>query len=116
MYGMHEAAIVRRIIDIAEKEAREAGSLQILLIKLKVGEFRGVATEALEFAFAVMKSGTMASAARLEMETIPLRLDCRECRESRFGISDLSFTCSGCGGPMIITAGRELEIEYLEMD
>jgi hydrogenase/urease nickel incorporation metallochaperone HypA len=49
---MREASIVRSVIDIAESEARKHGGLDIRKIKLKVGEFRGVVKEALEFSFA----------------------------------------------------------------
>ena len=114
MEGMHEAAIVRRIIEIAEREARQAGATGIGVIKLRIGEFRGVVAEALDFAFAVLKSGTMAEGARLEIETIPLRLDCRDCGEFRGEMEDLRLSCPGCGGAVAIVSGRELEVEYLE--
>lgn len=116
MDGMHEISIVRRIIDMAEGEARQAGSSSIRLIRLKVGEFRGVAVEALEFGFAVLKKGTLADGARLEVELVQLRLDCHECGQARTGIGDLSFICPGCGGRMNLSTGRELELDYLEID
>ena len=116
MNGMHEAAIVRRIIDIAESEARSAAASRIGVIKLRIGEFRGVAREALEFAFAVLKSGTLAEGASLEIEMIPLRLDCHKCGGSRVEMEDLRLSCPGCGGEVTISSGRELEVEYLEFD
>ena len=116
MIGMHEAAIVRRIIAIAEAEAGQVAAARIGLIKLRVGEFRGVAREALEFAFGVLKGGTMAAGARLEVETIPLRIACPGCGEFRVKMEDLRLSCPGCGGPAIIISGRELEVEYLEFE
>src|SRR6266540_440184 len=66
---MHEASIVRSVIDIAENEARKHGAPSIRKIKLKVGEFRGVVKEALEFSFAALRKGTLAAEADL-MTTI----------------------------------------------
>ncbi|HEV2667150.1 MAG TPA: hydrogenase maturation nickel metallochaperone HypA, partial [Blastocatellia bacterium] len=60
---MHEASIVRSMIDIAESEARKHGGSNIRKIKLKVGEFRGVVKEALEFSFAALKKDTLAAEA-----------------------------------------------------
>lgn len=43
---LHEAAIAQSVIEIAEGEARQRGVANIMKIKLRIGEFRGVAGEA----------------------------------------------------------------------
>lgn len=116
MAGMHEASIVQSIIEIAETEARRHGASAISRIKLRIGEFRGVAGEALEFSFMVLRSGTLAAEAVLEVETVPLRMNCQHCGDYACGLSELSFICPDCGADVSIEGGRELEVEYLELD
>jgi len=116
MESMHEASIVRNIIEIAEREAHRHGASAISRIKIRIGEFRGVVGEALEFSFEVLKAGTLAAGACLEVETVPLRMSCRSCGEYNCVLSELSFNCPTCGEAVLVTGGRELEVEYLELD
>ena len=112
---MHEVAIIRRVLEIAESEARREEASRITLIKVRIGEFRGVVAEALEFAFDVLRQGTMAEAARLEVETVPLRLSCAGCGEYGSPPGDLNLFCPGCGMEVDVISGRELEVDYIEV-
>jgi Zn finger protein HypA/HybF involved in hydrogenase expression len=51
---MHEAAIAQSVIEVAEGVARQSGSAKVRKIKLRIGEFRGVVEDALEFSFQVL--------------------------------------------------------------
>lgn len=113
---MHEAAIVRSIIEIAEREARGQGATRIERIGVRIGAFRGVVAAALDFSFGVLRAGTLVADGRLEVETIPLRLGCAECGEYECAPGELSFSCRNCGGGVEIRSGRELEVVYLELD
>ncbi|MEW6127233.1 MAG: hydrogenase maturation nickel metallochaperone HypA [Acidobacteriota bacterium] len=113
---MHEAAIIQGILEVAERQAREHGACAIKKIKLKVGEFRGVVREALEFSFAAMKLETMAHNSELEIETIKLRVHCQRCGEVESSINDFNLLCPKCNEMLIIIAGRELQIEYLDIE
>ena len=113
---MHEAAIVRSILDVAEAQARQHGAVRVSKIKLRVGEFRGVVKEALDFAFQALRPNTLASAAELEVETVRLRVECPACLEVACSIHDFSLSCPRCGGLATIVAGREMQIEYIDLD
>jgi hydrogenase nickel incorporation protein HypA/HybF len=113
---MHEAAIARSVIEIAEGVARHRGSANVRKIKLRIGEFRGVVGEALEFSFQVLKKGTLAANAELEVETIRLRVECPNCAGIKVAMDDFSLLCPGCGESLTITAGREMQVEYVEID
>lgn len=114
--AMHEATLVRNIIEIAEREARRHGAARITRIGVRVGEFRGVVAEALQFSFAVLKTGSLVAEGLLEVETVPLRLGCPGCGAERQGLADLSFSCAACGGRLEIRSGREFEVESLDFD
>lgn len=113
---MHEAAIAQSVIEIAEGVARQRGSANVRKIKLRIGEFRGVVGDALEFSFQALKKGTLAATADLEIETIRLRVECRNCAGIEVAMDDFNLLCPGCGEMLNITAGREMQVEYVEID
>ncbi len=113
---MHEAAIAQSVIEIAEGVALERGSAKIKKIKLRIGEFRGVVGEALEFSFQALKKGTLAANAELEVESVRLRVECRNCVGIEVAMDDFNLLCPGCGELLSITAGREMQVEYVEID
>ncbi len=113
---MHELAITQGILEIAEREAVRHNSSRITRVKLQIGEFTGVVKEALEFSFDVVKQGTLAADAQLEIEVIKLRKRCPGCDEV-FASTDLfDFFCPLCSAPAEIVSGREMQIEYIDLD
>jgi hydrogenase nickel incorporation protein HypA/HybF len=113
---MHEAGIAASILDIAEREARQRQASAIAVVKIRVGEFSGVVAEALEFAFEALKPGTLAENATLMIERIPVRAWCGACQQEVQPAADLVFWCPQCNNPLTITAGQELDVEYIDVE
>ncbi|MGA2851933.1 MAG: hydrogenase maturation nickel metallochaperone HypA [Terracidiphilus sp.] len=113
---MHEISIIESILEVAEEKARDANSPSITVIKLRLGEFTAIAREALEFAFDVARLGTLAERAHLEIEVVPMVFHCAVCDGDTHPTSSISFICQHCGFPLKIVSGRELQIEYIEID
>lgn len=113
---MHEISIIESVLEIAEEQAREANSMSITVIKLRLGEFTAIAREALEFAFDVARLGTLAEHARLEIEVVPMVLHCVVCEAEPQPTSAMSLICSQCGFPLKIISGQELQIEFIEVE
>jgi hydrogenase nickel incorporation protein HypA/HybF len=111
---MHELAITMNILELAEREARKHKAQRINKIKLKIGEFTGVVREALEFAFEVARQGTMAEQATLDIEIVPLRKKCPVCGKESGGGYD--FFCADCQTAVEIVSGREMQVEYVDLD
>ena len=112
---MHELSLAQGIIDIAVSEARKRDAAGVKTIKLRLGEFTGVVREALEFSFEVAKRGTAAESAALEIETVELKMLCRRCGIVGRPTEDFRLSCSRCGDPVEILAGREMQVEYVEL-
>jgi hydrogenase nickel incorporation protein HypA/HybF len=112
---MREISIAESIIDIAEAKAREQNSLCVQAIKIRLGEFTTVAREALEFAFEVVRQGTLADHARLEIEIVPMVVDCVLCGPIADPIREICLICPQCGLPLKIVSGEELQVEYIEI-
>jgi hydrogenase nickel incorporation protein HypA/HybF len=110
---MHETGIAASIIEIAEGAARGA---PILKVHLQLGAFTGVVREALEFAFEALKEGTLAARAELEIEIIPLVAACPGCGWTGAPEEDYCLICPRCAMPAAILSGRELQVDYVDLD
>ena len=113
---MHEISIIESILEVAEEKAREANSPSITVIRLRLGEFTAIAREALEFAFEIARLGTLAEHARLEIEVVPMVLHCVVCNVEPQPARVMSLICPQCGFPLKIVSGRELQIEFIEIE
>jgi len=113
---MHEVGIMESVLEIAESQARASGALRILEIKIRVGRMTGIVPEALEHAFAVLREGTIAAAARLDVEFVPGAFWCVTCA-AEFESDDLIGGCPTCHDPSFdMRRGRELDVVSLEVD
>jgi hydrogenase nickel incorporation protein HypA/HybF len=113
---MHEVGIAASIIEIAEGVARERGNVSIRAIGLQLGAFTGVVREALEFSFEALRSGTLAAEARLEIREIPLIGECPQCRWTGPPTEDFCLICPRCQTPVNIVSGREMQLEYVDLE
>ena len=113
---MHEIAIAKSIIEIAEAKAREQNSGPIQAIKIRLGEFTTVVREALEFAFEAVRQDTLAENARLEIESVPMVVRCVTCGSVTDPVREVCLICPQCGLPLEIVSGEELQVEYIEVE
>lgn len=112
---MHEISIMQSALEIAEESAQKAGGTAIKRICLQVGLLSGVVPEALEFAFDVLKKGTMAEGASLEVDRLPGGFLCSNCNQE-IHLQELKFECPDCGGRLVIEEGAAtLELTHLEI-
>jgi hydrogenase nickel incorporation protein HypA/HybF len=112
---MHEMSIAQSVLDIAFGEMEKNSSRGINKIKISIGEFSGVVREALDFAFDVLKAGTPAASADIEIDVIPLTAECSRCGPTECRINDLNLFCPACGKTVRVTAGREMKVDYLDL-
>jgi hydrogenase nickel incorporation protein HypA/HybF len=82
---------------------------------MRIGPLSGVVPEALEFAFEVVARGTMAEAARLEIERVPIVCHCAACARE-FEAADMLCECPECHQPSSeIRRGREMHLMSVEV-
>lgn len=113
---MHEMAIAQSVFDIALGEARKHADAPIRKIKLSIGEFSGVVKDALDFAFEVLKPGTPAADAEIEIEIVKLTARCSRCGTIECSLNDLRLKCPHCDRPLDITSGRDMRVDYIDLD
>lgn len=114
---MHEASIATELINIAVKECAKNGYSKIESIKVSVGRATGIMTDALLFAFNVLKEGTVAEKANLIIEEIPVKIVCKDCGKNfESNENYLLFECPHCGSFSInLISGKELNITEMEV-
>ena len=77
---------------------------------------RQVVPSSLEFYFEIVARDTLCEDAALTLTEVATELRCRAC-ETRWSPQIPAFRCPGCGGADVeITAGEELEVEYIEVE
>ena len=112
---MHELSIATNIVNLIEEQRKEHGFERVSKIYLKIGEFSSVVPEALEFSFSIAAKGTVAEAAELVIEIIPLMLRCKTCGKE-FHTEPYIFICPDCGNTDLeMLSGTELQIDSLEV-
>jgi hydrogenase nickel incorporation protein HypA/HybF len=113
---MHELSIAENIIEICEASAAAQDSRHIRTIKLRLGEFTTIVSEALQFSFEIARRGTLAENATLEIESVPMVTRCGACGDSGETSQEVCLICTECGAPLEIVSGDEMQVEYIEID
>jgi hydrogenase nickel incorporation protein HypA/HybF len=113
---MHEMSIAQSVLDIAFGEMEKRAAQRVQKIKITIGEFSGVVKDALEFAFEVLTPETPASKAEIEIEVLPLAAACNICGPVACRLNDLNLICPTCGATLTISGGRDMRVEYLDLD
>lgn len=111
---MHELAIMKNVISIAEKEAEKGDFTRILRINLKIGAVSGIVHGCMEDFFPIAARGTVAESAELNMETIPVTIRCDSCG---FEGAPSGAVCPGCGSEAYkLVTGREFIVDSIEVE
>ncbi|MBQ1913859.1 MAG: hydrogenase maturation nickel metallochaperone HypA [Selenomonadaceae bacterium] len=113
---MHEMAIAEGILKIALDYGEKNHAKRIGEIGLLIGEMSGVEIDALEFSFRMIAEGTIAEGTKLSVKRVPLVGRCGKCGKE-FHIEHYDFWCPECkDGVLTLLSGREMQVEYLEVD
>lgn len=111
---MHEVSIMAEALQMALESARAAGAHRIAGLHLRIGKLSGTVPEAMQFAWEVVRRGTIAETAWLEIETVPAAFWCATC-QTEFECPDVYSECPRCHNPGAgLRRGRELEIVAVE--
>ncbi|MFZ5651850.1 MAG: hydrogenase maturation nickel metallochaperone HypA [Bacillota bacterium] len=113
---MHELSLIREVMGILEKSARENGIGSIEKVRLVVGKLVAALPGSMEFCFYALAKDPLFVDARLEIEETDIRGRCQSCGKE-FLIAGLQFHCSCCGSPAVeVIAGDEFYVDYFEGD
>lgn len=114
---MHEFSICQTIVEIVLKELRKAGMERVRLksVKIAVGKYHQIVPENLTFAYEVLTKDTPAENSLLEIEILPILVQCKSCNRKGEIVPPL-YRCETCSsGDVEVVGGKELLLESLEV-
>ncbi len=111
---MHELGIITNLFTLIEAVAKENNLVKINTVKLKLGKLQQIVPEMLTFAFETVAKGTKAEGATLEVEYVPIKMQCNACRHE-FIVVEHVYICPECAATnLTILEGMEIFLESLE--
>lgn len=109
---MHELSITQSILDQALAEAKKHHAQKIKKIKLQIGEGTAIVPDCVQFYFNEIKKNTIAKNSILDIEVIPVKLQCPKCKKV---YQNIEVTCD-CKKGVEIISGQEMLIEYIDVE
>lgn len=109
---MHEFAIASGVLDVA---MAHCDGRRVTVVNMRIGAMRQVVPGTLATAFELSARGTPCEGARLVQELVPALLQCPMCSHE-WAPHEPDFRCLACHAPAVVIAGRELEVESIEVE
>lgn len=116
---MHEMSLAEGVITVIEDTlAAQPGAARgevVRRVRLEVGRLAAVELDALRFAFDVVKRGSVAGDAALEVIELPGAAWCLPCGDT-VAIGRRGDPCPRCGSHQVqVTGGDELRVKDIEL-
>lgn len=108
-------SIISGLLDAVQQEVRSHPGKRVLTVRARVGTLRLVVPDIMQNCYAAATHDTALDGSRLELETIPARARCRQCR-AEFPVEDNWFqcpTCTAADGELL--TGNELDLTGIEV-
>ncbi|HVO06191.1 MAG TPA: hydrogenase maturation nickel metallochaperone HypA [Burkholderiaceae bacterium] len=113
---MHEMALAEGVREIVDQAARAHHARRVGVVRVQVGALAQVEAAALRFAFDVVKRGSLADAARLEIVPSDGSAWCLGCSQP-VPLRHRGDACPHCGSHQLqVTGGEELRVLDIEID
>lgn len=113
---MHEMALAESVLQLVEATARREGAKRVSCVVLEIGALASVEVEALRFGFEVVRAGSLAAEAELEIEAVPGEGWCLPCGEP-IPLARLGDPCPRCGsGQVQPVQGMEMRVKEIEIE
>ena len=112
---MHELAIAESLIEQVAAKAQKLGAQGVKSVTIKVGEYSGICTEALSFAYGPLAEGTLLENSQLIIQASPFVLYCPHCQK-QWHPAEFRRSCEYCHSLEVkIISGRELDLVSMEV-
>ncbi|MDT8453205.1 MAG: hydrogenase maturation nickel metallochaperone HypA [Gammaproteobacteria bacterium] len=113
---MHELSICQALIHQVEKIVQECKAESATEIIIGLGPLSGVEVQLLKNAFPIASVGTVAEAAKLIINELPLRVKCDQCG-SESEVTPNKLLCKNCGDwRTSLISGDELMLISVELE
>jgi hydrogenase nickel incorporation protein HypA/HybF len=113
---MHEMSLAESVREIVEETARAHGARRVAVVRLEIGVLAQVEIEAMKFAFEVVKRGSLADGAMLDITELPGTAWCMKC-SAAVTIARRGDDCPQCGSAQLqVTGGDRMRVADIEIE
>ncbi len=113
---MHELAICQALMNQVESIAAERDAVQVVSIVIGMGPLSGVEEQLLKHAYPVASAGTVAEGAKLIIESLPVRVKCKQCGQESDALPN-KLVCKHCGDwRTTLISGDEMMLMRIELE
>ena len=110
---MHELSLCRSIYDIVD---RAAEGRPVQTVHVQLGQLRQVIPETLSWCWTMVTESSSLAGSVLEINHVPVVLDCRDCGARTTVEEDLLLSCGTCGsGHIVLVSGEEFMVTSLDL-
>jgi len=114
---MHEGHFTEQIVEAIIKEVGKYPAARVQRVKVSVGEMYHLEPESVKEHFLAMTAGTALGGAVLELDEIPVKINCRTCGLDGPVEDHHLMMCAGCGSTDVgVMAGDVVEIEEIDLE
>jgi hydrogenase nickel incorporation protein HypA/HybF len=112
---VHELAVAQALIEQVGIVARNENASRVEVIHVGIGPLSGVEAHLLEQAYPIAAAHSIAATARLVIEQLPVRVNCRQCGSVTEAPAN-RLVCGSCGDwRTTLIAGDELQLTSVEL-
>jgi hydrogenase nickel incorporation protein HypA/HybF len=113
---MHEVSIANSIVQIIQDALPTDKAGYVASVNIKVGQLSAIETDALLFAFDIVKLKTPLSRAVLHIEIIEGKGECSDCG-NHFTMKNYATPCPNCNSYLIkIMQGKDMKVVSFDME
>jgi hydrogenase nickel incorporation protein HypA/HybF len=110
---MHELSLCRSIVHIVD---RARGDRPVVAVHVRLGQLRQVVPETLVYCWGLVTQASDLAGSELDVEHVPVVLDCRACGSRTEVAEVLMLTCGTCGaGQVSLVSGEEFLVTSLDL-
>lgn len=112
---MHELSIAQNVIEIIHQHVPADELDRVIAVRLKIGAIAGIVPDSLDFSFHAITTETPLCNARLEIELVPFKIQCKSC--NTISSNEIGYSvCESCGSiKTTVISGTELQVSEIEI-
>jgi hydrogenase nickel incorporation protein HypA/HybF len=115
-WTMHEMSLAESVREIVEDTARASGARRVTAVRLEIGKLSQVEVDAMRFAFEVVRQGSLAESARLEIVEPDGTAWCMRCSDTVV-IGRRGDPCPLCQSHQLqVTGGDRMRVMDIEIE
>jgi hydrogenase nickel incorporation protein HypA/HybF len=109
-------ALAEGVREIVDSIARDHGARRVAVVRLEIGRLAQVEVEAMRFAFEVVKRGSLADGARLDIVEADGTAWCLPCAQP-VPLAARGDACPRCGSHQLqVTGGDRMRVQDIEIE